>query len=145
MDHIIGLGPRTGSTVAIVSPAAGIVVRLDPDTLYLDNCANHTQTFLKKWLMGTYETQIGLHTISNGEQNTAFESGKLLGPLQAWSVRNGVANILSLPELERLGFRIMYGTLDEWVVISPKGGAHIIFKRDTGRCDRFPLCIWMML
>ena len=53
-------------------------------------------------------------------------------------MRNGVANLCSLPELERLGFRITYDTLDEWVVISPKGGAQIVFKRDTGRCDRFP-------
>ena len=36
-----------------------------------------------------------------------------------------------------MGFRIMYDTLDEWVVISPERGARIIFKRDTGRCDRF--------
>ena len=88
--------------------------------------------------MGTYETQLGIHTISNGGQNTASESGKLLGPLQAWLVRNGVANRLSLPELERLGSRLVYDTLNEWVVISPKGGARIIFKRDTGRYARFP-------
>ena len=124
--------------MALVSPAAGIVVRLDSDKLYLDNCASHTQTYLEKWLLGTYETQVGLHTISNGGQNTASESGLLLGALQAWLVRNGVANLGSLPALERLGFRIKYDTLDEWVVISPKGGATIVFKRDTGRCDRFP-------
>ena len=88
--------------------------------------------------MGIYETQIGLHTISNWGQNTASESGELLGALQAWLVRNGVANLLSLPELERLGFSITYDTLEEWFVISPKGGAHIIFKRDTGRCKGFP-------
>ena len=88
--------------------------------------------------MGTYETQIGLHTISNGGQNTASESGMLLGGLQAWLVRSGVANLLSIPELERLGFRILYDSLGEWVVISPKGGARLVFKRETGRCDRFP-------
>ena len=39
--------------------------------------------------MGTYyETQVGLHTNSNGGQNTASESGKLLGALQAWSVQH---------------------------------------------------------
>ena len=42
--------------VVLVLPAAGIVVRLDPDKLYLDNCASHTQTYVEKWLMGTYET-----------------------------------------------------------------------------------------
>ena len=69
--------------VALVSPAAGIVVRLDTDKLYLDNCASHTQAYMEKWLMGTYETQVGLNIISNGGQNIASESGKLLGALQA--------------------------------------------------------------
>ena len=115
-DH--SLGELEG--VALVSPAAGIVVRLDPDKLYLDNCARHTQTFLEKWLMGTYETQIGLNTISNGGQKIVSESGKLLGALQVWLVRNGRANLLSLPEFERLGFRITYDTLEEWVGISSK-------------------------
>ena len=86
-------------------------------------------------------------SVMGGRIHIASKSGKLLGALQVWLVRNGVANLLSLPELERLGFRIMHDTLDEWVVISPKGGARIIFKRDTGRCDRFPflLCIWIMM
>ena len=35
-------------------------------------------------------------------------------------------------------FRILYGSLEEWVVISPKGGARLVFERDTGRCDSFP-------
>ena len=52
---------------------------VDPDNLYLDSCVSHIQTFLEKLLMGTYETQIGLHTISNWGQNTASKSGKLLG------------------------------------------------------------------
>ena len=77
--------------------AAGIAVRLEPDKLYLDNCASHTQTYMEKWLMGTYETQIGLHTISNWGQNTASESGKLLGALQAWLLCSGAANLLSIP------------------------------------------------
>ena len=89
--------------------------------------------------MGTYEIQIGRHTISNGGQNTAFESGMLLGALQAWSVRpDGVVSLLSISKLERLGFRMLYDLLGEWVVISPKGGSRLVFKSDTGRCDRFP-------
>ena len=99
----------------------------------------HTQTYMEKWLMGTYETKIELHSISNLRQNTASESGKLLGALQALFVRDWVANLCSLLELERLEFRIKYDTLDEWVVIFPKGGARIVFKRDKKRCDRFPL------
>ena len=127
--------------MALVSPAAGIVVRLDSDKLYLDNCASHTQTYLEKWLLGTCETQVGLHTISNGGQNTTSESGMLLGALQAWLVRNGVANLLSILELERLGFRDLYDSLGEWVVISLKGGARLIFKRGMSGVTGCLLCI----
>ena len=49
-----------------------------------------------------------------------------------------MSNLLSIPELERLGFRILNDSLGEWVVISPKGGVRLVFKRDTERCDRFP-------
>ena len=41
-DDDPGLGELEGG--ALVSPAAGIVV----------NCASHTQTYMEKWLMGTY-------------------------------------------------------------------------------------------
>ena len=65
----------------------------------------------------------------------------LWGGIQAWLVRSGVANLLSIPELERLGFRIMYDSLGEWVVISLKGGARLVFKRGAERCDMFPFCV----
>ena len=52
-------------------------------------------------------------------------------------VRTVVANPLSIPELERKGFRVQSDTFADWVVTSP-GGTKIVFKRDTGRCDRFP-------
>ena len=117
-DDYPSLGDLEG--VALVSPAAGIIVRLSKRKLYLDSCVSNIQTFLEKWLENTYEAQIGLHTISNGGHNTASESGMLLGAIEAWLVRSGVANLLSIPELERRGFRILN-------VISPKGGARLIF------------------
>ena len=97
--------------------------------------------------MGTYETQIGLHTISNWGQNTEHvsESGKLLGTLQAWLVRNGVANLLSLPESERLGFRITYVTLEEWVVTSRRGMGALFSKGTPEGARGSLLCIWAML
>ena len=105
----------------------------------LDSCANDIPTFLETYLKNIYETQIGLHAISNSGQNTASESGMLLGAIKAWLVRSGVANLLFIPELERLGFRIQSDTFGDWVVTSPGGGAQLVFKgtpEDT--YDRFP-------
>jgi len=107
--------------VTLVSPAAGAVVRLDSNKIYLDSCASHIQVFLEKHLTDWYETQVGLHTISNGGQNTACEIGWLLGALEAWLVRTWVANLLSIPELERKGFRVQSDTFADWVVTSPVG------------------------
>lgn len=36
-----------------------------------------------------------------------------------------------------MGFISELHTLRDWVVTSP-GGTQIVFKQDTGRCDRFP-------
>ena len=52
-------------------------------------------------------------------------------------VRTGVANLLSIPELERRGFRVQADIFTDLVVTS-QGGTETVFKRDTGRCDRFP-------
>lgn len=91
--------------VALASPAAGTIVRLEPDKLYLDSCASDTQVYTENFINKVFETHVGLHTISNGGQNTASESGFLLGAMPAWLVRSGVANLLSIPDLERRGFR----------------------------------------
>ena len=136
VDDDPSLGELEG--VALVSPAAGFIVRLDPEKLYLDSCASDIQVYKDTHLENVYETQIGLHTISNGGQNTASESGMLLGAMEAWLTRSGVANLLSIPELERRGFRIQSDTFSDWVVTSPRGGAQLVFKRDTGRCEGFP-------
>ena len=49
----------------------------------------------------------------------------------------GIANLLSLPQLERDGFTIKYQTNSDWIITSPQG-KEIVLKKDTGRCDRFP-------
>ena len=121
----------------LVSPAASIIVRLDPDKLYLDSCASHAQVYLTRHPRDTFEMQIGFHTISNGGQNTAGEIGMLLEAIRAWLVRSGMANLFSIPELERMGFSVQSDTYANWVVTSPEG-TKLVFQRDTGRCEGFP-------
>ena len=101
MDDDPSLGDLDG--VALVSPVAGYIVQLSKRKNILDSRARDIQIFLEKWLTDTYETQMRLHTISNGGQNTTSESGILLGAIEAWLVRSGVTNLLSIPELERRG------------------------------------------
>ena len=54
-----------------------------------------------------------------------------------WLIKQGIANLLSIPQLEDDRLRITYDTLKEWVLVTP-GGKKIVLKRDTGLCNRMP-------
>ena len=57
-------------------------------------------------LTDVYKTQMGLHTISNGGPSTGDEFGFILGTIESWLVRTGIANLLSIPAIEEKGFRV---------------------------------------
>ena len=49
-----------------------------------------------------------------------------------WLVESGIANLLSVPQLEADGFKVGYSN-NLWTVTTPEG--HVIpFKKDTGKC-----------
>ena len=60
----------------------------------------------------------------------------LLGLFDYWLVRNGIANILSIPQLERDGFVVEY-VKQVWTIICPNG-TRLVLKRDMGLCKAFP-------
>ena len=109
---------------------------LDKFKIYLDNCATYNSFFNESLLSNIHETGVVLR----GKCNAGVSSTKWKGDwngIEVWYNPNGIANLLSMGELEKLGFLVAYHTNGEWVVTSPKG-ERIIFKRDTGLCDRLP-------
>ena len=54
-----------------------------------------------------------------------------------WLNRNGIGNLLSIPQLEEDGYIVDYNTKWDWVVTTPQG-KKIVFKRDTCLCARMP-------
>ena len=56
-----------------------------------------------------------------------------------WLNYNGIINLLLIPQLEEDGYLIDYNTTRDWLVTTPQG-TELVFKRDTGLCDRMP-CI----
>jgi hypothetical protein len=68
--------------VALVLPAAGIVMRLDPRKIYLDSCTSHTQVYLQRWIRNMYETQVGLHIIRMGGEIRPLRLDGFWGPLR---------------------------------------------------------------
>ena len=61
-----------------------------------------------------------------------------------WLVRQGIANLLSLPQLEVDGYRATYDTDTGWKLYCPDGpdGTHVgrtvlVLKHDEGVCRGF--------
>ena len=57
-----------------------------------------------------------------------------------WSLclnEKGIANILSIPQLEKDGYTIDYNTKRDWVVTTPTG-KYLLFKSDTDMCAGMP-------
>ena len=59
------------------------------------------------------------------------------GNFQVWLNKKGIANLLSIPILEEAGYIVLTHTKSDWVVTTPKG-KKIVFKGDTGICNRMP-------
>ena len=60
-----------------------------------------------------------------------------LGIFKMWVNEGGIANLLSIPQLEKDGFRVTSDTHGEWIVHSPRG-EKLVFKRDTGTTANMP-------
>ena len=56
---------------------------------------------------------------------------------QVWLNEHGIANLLSIPILEKAGYKVSTHTDSDWVVTTPQG-ENIIFERDTGICGGMP-------
>ena len=59
------------------------------------------------------------------------------GLWEFWLNSQGIANLLSIPQLERDGYEVDYNTKRKRVVTTPSGES-IVFKRDTGVCAGMP-------
>ena len=51
-----------------------------------------------------------------------------------WLNKNGIANLLCIPQLEQDGFVIYYNTKHNWTVTTPQG-KEIMFRKDTSLCE----------
>jgi hypothetical protein len=53
-------------------------------------------------------------------------------------VRNGIANLLSLPQLEADGFMVSYHTGGNWILTTPHGDEITFHREENGMCRGFP-------
>jgi hypothetical protein len=131
-----GIGFLVAEENDVFGPSVAKRETLDRFKIYLDNCATYNSFFNKSLLSNINETGVVLR----GKCNAGVSSTKWKedwNGIEVWYNPNGIANLLSMGELEKLGFLVAYHTNGEWVVTSPKG-ERIVFMRDTGLCDRLP-------
>ena len=122
-------------------------VSLTPDTkgrdtldwwkLYLDSCATFHTSFVRDMLSDVYKSEVTLHGSCNAGTTISSEKG-YLGPFDLWLNEKGIANLLSIPQLEEEGYKVQYETdLTQWTVTTPQG-KKIVFEQDSGLCNRMP-------
>ena len=89
------------------------------------------------WLLDdVHEVDTILKGNCNAGVTTSNEKG-WFRTFKMWINKQGIANLLSIPQPEDDGFCITYNTLKEWVLTTPEG-KKIVFQRDTGLCNRMP-------
>ena len=104
--------------------------------LYLDSCATYHSAFVD-WMLSDIRI---VSSILRGNCNAGVTSTNVKGVYELWEFwlnKKGIANLLSIPQLEKDGFEIDYNTKRDWVVKTPAGKT-IVFKRDTGLCEGMP-------
>ena len=104
--------------------------------LYLDSCATYHSCFVD-WCLDNIET---VDTVLRGNCNagvTTTNTKGYFGLFHMWLNKKGIANLLSIPQLEEDGYRVTCDTNTEWAVYTPSG-TKIPFKRDKGLCNRMP-------
>jgi hypothetical protein len=83
---------------------------LDPQQLYLDSTSSFHQVFTEEHLDNLWLTGATPRTNCMAGTNFATKEGWYRDLFNLWLVRNGIANLLSLPQLETDGFTISYHT-----------------------------------
>jgi hypothetical protein len=105
----------------------------NPHYLYLDSAATQHSMAAVEYLSRRHTTKSALRQHCNAGTKMTNRVGYWNG-LRFWENPDGIANLLSLPQLELDGYDI-YKNKDEWYAISPNGG-RIDFKLDSGVCRR---------
>ena len=91
---------------------------LDSHKLYLDSCSLYHSAFVR-WMIDDVKT---VTTVLQGNCNagvsTSNEKG-FYGLWNFWINEQGIANLLSIPQIEKDGYTIDYNTKRYWVVKTP--------------------------
>jgi hypothetical protein len=74
----------------------------------------------------------------NAGTNFSTKKGWFQDLFHLWLVRNGIANLLSLPQLEDDGFTLSYHTGGNWIITTPQGKNITFHHEPDSVCRGFP-------
>jgi hypothetical protein len=110
---------------------------LDPQRLYLDSTSSFHQVFTEEHLDNLRLAGATLQADCNAGTNFATKKGWYHDLFKLWLVRNGIANLLSLPQLEADGFTVSYHTGGNWIITTPHGKEITFHREENGMCRGF--------
>ena len=128
--------PTVQGTVHINNAKPAQRITLDRHKAYLDTCASHHSFFAEEYVRNIHESKCTMNTSCNAGEISTNTQG-YYEEFLVWLQEQGIANLILLPELETMGYKVNYNTDREWVVKFPKGKI-TVFKHDTGLCKGMP-------
>ena len=108
-------GEKTLSGMAHLSREKGPRTTLCTWKLYLDSCATYHSVFVEWCLDNIRTVGVSLTGHCNAGTTTSTKKG-LYGEFEMWLNTKGIANLLSIPQLEEDGYTVDYNTKRDWVV-----------------------------
>ena len=120
-----------GDIVALHSTgvAGGSMFDCGRNKLFLDSCATQHTMFAPEYLTGRHTTNVYLRQNCNAGSKVTNQCGYYAG-LKFYVSEGGIANLLSVPALEKAGWKVYMETGKPFQVLSPDG-VLFKFKRDT--------------
>ncbi len=119
-------------------PVVAMRKTLDPHWLYLASTSSFHQVFTEERLDSLWLAGATLHANCNTGTNFATKNGWYHDLFDLWLVCNGIANLLSLPQLEADGFTVSYHTSGNWNITTPQGKEITFLQELNGVCHEFP-------
>jgi hypothetical protein len=118
---------------------------LDPQWLYLDSTSSFHQVFTEEHLDNLRLAGATLHADCNAGTNFVTKKAWYCNLFDVRLVRNGIANLLFLPQMEVDGFTVSYHTGGNWIITTPQGKEITFLQEENGVCCGSSACSQWML
>ena len=109
---------------------------LDVHKLYLYSCATYHASYVRYMLGHLHQFITVLKGNCNAGVSTSDEKG-FFGLWDFWINEQVIANLLSIPQLEKYGYGIDYNTKLNWVITTLEGKT-LLFQKYVGMCKGIP-------